>query len=55
MSKTVLIIIGVILVVMGVSALINLFPALGWEVSWHAVIKIVIGLAAIGVAVTDKS
>lgn len=55
MSKTVLIIIGVILIVMGASAWMNLFPALGWEVWWHCLIKIIIGLTAIGVAVTDKA
>lgn len=55
MSKTVLIIVGILLVLMGVAALIPLFPALGWEVWWHAVAKIVVGLIAIGVAVTDKA
>jgi len=53
MSKTVLLIIGVVLVLMGIAALIP-----GWtiatEPAWHAIAKIVIGAIAFIVAVSDK-
>lgn len=54
MSKTVLIIVGVLVGLMGVLALV----AKGWlgvtDPAWHAVAKIVIGLIAIYVGATDK-
>ena len=54
MSKTLLVIIGVVIVLMGVWALI---PA--WKISdvvdpsWHAIVKIIVGLIAVYVGSTD--
>ena len=53
MSKTVLMLIGVVLILMGAAALVP-----GWtlatEPAWHAIAKIVIGLVGVVVAMTDK-
>ncbi len=53
MSKTVLMIVGVVLILMGIAALI---PAWTWasEPQWHAIVKIVLGLIGVYVAATDK-
>lgn len=53
MSKTVLMIVGVLLVLMGVAALIPAWT-IADEPSWHAIVKIVIGLVSIYVSATDK-
>lgn len=54
MSKTVLMIVGIVLILMGIAALI---PSWDWatEPTWHAVAKIVIGLIGVGVAAADKT
>lgn len=55
MSKTLLVIIGVAIIVMGIWALI---PA--WQISdvndpsWHAIVKIIVGLIAVYVGATDS-
>lgn len=53
MSKTTLIIIGIVLVLMGIGALI---PSIGLatEPVWHAVAKILIGIVAVGIGMADK-
>lgn len=55
MSKTVLVIIGIVILVMGLLALF--VP--GWlgatEPTWHAVAKVVVGLIALYVGSTDKA
>ena len=52
MSKTVLLIISIVLVLMGIAGLIS-----GWtmasEPTWHAVVKIIIGAIGFIVAVSD--
>ncbi|HOX40809.1 MAG TPA: hypothetical protein PK263_01280 [bacterium] len=53
MSKTLLAIIGVVLVLMGIAALIP-----SWTMAdvpaWHAWVEIVVGVVAVYVASTDK-
>lgn len=55
MSKTLLVILGVAIIVMGIWALI---PA--WRISdvndpsWHAIVKIIVGLIAVYVGATDS-
>lgn len=53
MSKTWLMIIGVLLLLMGIAGMI---PSWTWatEPMWHAVVKAVLGLIAIYVSATDK-
>jgi uncharacterized membrane protein SirB2 len=53
MSKTMLMIVGVLVLVMGILALI---PSIEWatEPTWHAIVKIVVGLISLGVAAADK-
>jgi hypothetical protein len=54
MSKTVLVILGILILVMGVLGLFVVW----WGVEdpvWHAVAKIVVGLIAIYVGATDKA
>lgn len=53
MSRTVLIFVGVVLVLMGIAALIPSWT-LATEPAWHAVAKIVIGAISVIVAVSDK-
>jgi len=54
MSRTVLMIVGVVAVLMGIAGLVP-----GWtlatEPAWHAVVKIVIGIIAVAVAASDKT
>jgi len=56
MSKTFLVILGVVIILMGIWALI---PA--WRISdvvdpsWHAIVKIIVGLIAVYVGATDSS
>jgi hypothetical protein len=46
-------IVGVLLILMGIAGLI---PSWTWasEPSWHAIVKIVIGLISVYVSATDK-
>lgn len=53
MSKTVLAIIGVVILLMGIAALIPSWE-LATEPTWHAIVKIVIGVIALAVAAGDK-
>jgi len=55
MSKTLLVILGVVILLMGIWGLI---PA--WHISdvadpaWHGILKVIVGLIAIYVGATDK-
>ncbi len=53
MSRTVLLVIGVLLVLMGVAGLVP-----NWELAteplWHAIAKVVVGVVGIAVAISDK-
>jgi uncharacterized membrane protein len=54
MSKTILIILGILILLAGV---VNLFSATllsGLSTTWHGIIKVVIALIAIYVGATDK-
>ena len=53
MSKTILMLVGVVLILMGIAGLIPSWT-LATEPGWHAIVKIVIGLVAVAVAMTDK-
>ena len=53
MSKTFLIIVGVLILVMGIMGLTVVISDVHDSV-WHAVAKIVVGLIAIGVGIADK-
>ena len=54
MSRTVLMIVGIVMVLMGIAGLVP-----GWtmatEPAWHAVVKIVVGIVAVAVAAADRS
>lgn len=52
MSKIVLIIVSIIIILMGVAALIPSWE-LASEPSWHAIVKIIIGLIGLYVGATD--
>lgn len=53
MSKTFLIILGVLLLIMGILGLTVEIAGVANPV-WHAVAKIVVGLIAIGIGVADE-
>jgi len=53
MSKTVLIIIGVLVLLMGIAGVIPVWGMVT-EPTWHAIVKIVVGLVGIYVGATDK-
>lgn len=53
MSKTFLIILGVIITVMGILGLTVVISDVH-DPAWHAVAKIVVGLIAVGVGIADK-
>lgn len=53
MSKTVLIIVGVLVLLMGIAALVPSWT-LATEPAWHAWVKIVVGVIAIWVGAADK-
>jgi len=53
MSKTTLLIVGVLLVLMGIAAMIPAWT-MASEPQWHAIVKIVIGLVSIYIARVDK-
>lgn len=52
-SRTVLIIVGIIVLLMGI---LGLVPSvnIGSEPSWHAILKIIVGLVAIGFGYMEK-
>jgi len=52
-SKTTLMIVGLLVLVMGILALI---PSANWTADpvWYAIVKIIIGLVSLGVAAADK-
>ena len=53
MSKTVLMIVGILAILMGIAGLI---PSWTWSATpqWLAIVKIVIGLISVYVSATDK-
>jgi len=51
-SKIVLMIVGIIIILMGILGLLDI--GMGTEPSWHAILKIIIGLVALVVAYMDK-
>jgi len=53
MSKTTLLVVGVVLLLMGIAGLIPSWE-LATEPAWHAWVKILIGVVSIGVSVSDK-
>jgi uncharacterized membrane protein HdeD (DUF308 family) len=52
-SKTVLIIVGIIVLLMGILGLVPSIE-MGSEPGWHAILKVLVGLVAIGVGYMDK-
>ncbi|MBU7014926.1 MAG: hypothetical protein HXS52_11950 [Theionarchaea archaeon] len=52
-SKTILIIVGIIVLLMGILGLLDLDYAT--EPSWHAVLKIIVGLVAVVFGYMDKT
>jgi len=55
MSKTLLVVIGVAIIVMGIWALIPAWQISGvTDPSWHAIVKIIVGLIAVYVGATDS-
>jgi uncharacterized membrane protein HdeD (DUF308 family) len=52
-SKTVLMIVGVIVLLMGILALADVSASFS-EPSWHAVLKVLVGLVAIVLGYMDK-
>lgn len=52
-SKPVLIIVGIIVLLMGILGLANVSASFS-EPSWHAILKILVGLIALVVAYMDK-
>lgn len=53
MSKITLIIVGILLVIMGLSGIWSWF-GLGVEPMWHAILKIAIGIIAVLIGAMDK-
>lgn len=53
MSKTWLMIIGVVILLMGIAALVPSWT-MATEPAWHSWTKIVIGVLAIGISASDK-
>lgn len=53
-SKTMLMIVGVLLILMGVAAM---FPSLGLatEPMWHAIAKVLIGIISVWISAADKN
>lgn len=53
MSKTTLMVVGIVLVLMGIAGLVS-----GWtwatEPAWHAWVKILVGAISIGVSYSDN-
>ncbi len=53
MSKTVLLIVGIIVILMGIAGLVPSWT-MASEPFWHAILKIVVGIIAVGVSIADK-
>lgn len=53
MSKTTLMIVGIILILMGIGGLMPSMT-LGTEPMWHAVAKILVGIISVWVSAADK-
>ncbi len=53
MSRTVLLIVSILLVLMGIAGLVP-----NWELAteplWHAIAKVLVGVVGLAVAITDK-
>ena len=54
MSRTTLIVLGIVVLLMGVAALIPSLE-LATEPTWHAIAKVVIGIIAIWIGAADKA
>jgi hypothetical protein len=55
MSKTLLVILGVVIIAMGIWGLIPAWKISGVaDPSWHAIVKIIVGLIAVYVGATDS-
>lgn len=54
MSRTVLMIVGIVAVLMGIAGLVPAWT-LATEPAWHAVVKIIVGIIAVAVAASDKT
>ena len=52
-SKTALIIVGILLILMGAAALVPAWT-MATEPTWHSIAKIVIGLIAVVIGATEK-
>jgi hypothetical protein len=52
-SKLVLMIVGLIVLIMGIAGLLDI--GMGTEPQWHAILKILVGLAAIALGYMDKT
>jgi len=53
MSKTVLMIVGIVVILMGIAGLVPSWT-LATEPAWHAVVKIIIGIVSVAVSASDK-
>jgi uncharacterized membrane protein len=53
-SKTVLMVVGILVLLMGILALPQLELDYADEPTWHAVLKILVGLVALYIGYTDK-
>ncbi len=53
-SKNVLMALGAVVAVMGLLAAFNVLSSLGTEPVWHSWAKVVVGVAAVYVAYSDK-
>ena len=51
--KITLIVVGALLLIMGIAGLPGVSD-IGTEPEWHAILKIIIGIVAVGIALMDK-
>jgi hypothetical protein len=51
-SKIFLMVVGILIILMGILGLLDI--GMGTEPSWHAILKIIVGLAALVVAYMDR-
>jgi hypothetical protein len=51
--KITLIVVGILLIVMGIAGLPGVSD-IGTEPDWHAILKIIIGVVAVGIALMEK-
>lgn len=51
--KITLIVVGILLVIMGIAGLPGVSD-MGTEPDWHAILKIIIGVVAVGIALMEK-